>query len=103
MTWLLDRIGGSLSRAGDDALILGAYRTEAAGTASARSSGTGLSGYRSAHETISRGNHAVYGGVDQIVAETVRAPRNNAIQNAGSVGDKFPDDAEGPRPIELPL
>jgi hypothetical protein len=102
-TVVLEGIGRSLSEARSGALMLGAYRAQAAGEA-INGSRTGLAAYRHAHATIGQGTNAVYGPMDRLLIDTAKsALRNNGIQNSGSTADKMGDGDTPPPAIELPL
>lgn len=101
---LLDLIGGSLSRATDGTLLLGAYRAQAAGVVQDGSGGT----YRAAYGTISHASNAVYGGTAQFAEQAaVAVTRDNTISEVGRLVDKLGDDPSDdggkPGPITLPL
>lgn len=100
---LLTQIRMTLVEAGDGALILGGHRAEAASHVMDGSAGRGLAAYRASYGSIDQANSVVYGTLDQVFIETGQAAsRNNAIQNSGSVADKWGDDTP-PDTIKLPL
>jgi hypothetical protein len=99
----LEKIAKSLSEAGANATVLGAYRIEAAGTATSPSSGV-LGSYGSAHGTISTGHLAAHGSSAEVAGETLpSAIKANSVQNAGASVDKTRDGEQDPPPIMLPL
>jgi hypothetical protein len=99
----LEKIVKSLSEAGAKATVLGAYRIEAAGTATSRSDDV-LSGYRAAYGTIGAGQVAAHGDVVTVVGETiVGAAKTNGIQNAGATADDLSSDDQDRPPVQLPL